>query len=145
MPCMGFEPTIPASERAKTVHAIDLSATVTGEYLIGYTYSSNVFNLEFAFLRGLLVYLLETRLNSLVSCVLWSRNDNYYYQEGRHRAWSLSIEASLVGPGLAISTVKRWCFDPCVHSCFKTHGRLWLHPASGPISSRRRIDAKWGT
>jgi hypothetical protein len=27
---VGFEPTIPASERAKTVHALDSSATVTG-------------------------------------------------------------------------------------------------------------------
>jgi hypothetical protein len=27
---MGFETTIPASERAKTVHALDRSATVTG-------------------------------------------------------------------------------------------------------------------
>jgi hypothetical protein len=27
---MGFEPTIPASERAKTVHALDRAATVTG-------------------------------------------------------------------------------------------------------------------
>jgi hypothetical protein len=30
MPWVGFEPTIPASKRAKTVHALDLSATVTG-------------------------------------------------------------------------------------------------------------------
>jgi hypothetical protein len=30
MPCLGFGPTIPASERAKTVHALDRSATVTG-------------------------------------------------------------------------------------------------------------------
>jgi hypothetical protein len=30
MPCVGFEPTIPASERAKTVHALDRSSTVTG-------------------------------------------------------------------------------------------------------------------
>jgi hypothetical protein len=30
MPYVGFEPTIPASERAKTVYALDLSATVTG-------------------------------------------------------------------------------------------------------------------
>jgi hypothetical protein len=30
MPSVGFEPMIPASERAKTVHALDLSATVTG-------------------------------------------------------------------------------------------------------------------
>jgi hypothetical protein len=30
MRCVGFEPTIPASERAKTVHALDRSATVTG-------------------------------------------------------------------------------------------------------------------
>jgi hypothetical protein len=30
MPEVGFEPTITASERAKTVHALDSSATVTG-------------------------------------------------------------------------------------------------------------------
>jgi hypothetical protein len=30
MPCVGFEPTIPVSERAKTVHALDRSVTVTG-------------------------------------------------------------------------------------------------------------------
>jgi hypothetical protein len=30
MPCVGFKPTIPASERAKTVHALDRSTTVTG-------------------------------------------------------------------------------------------------------------------
>jgi hypothetical protein len=30
MPCVGFERTITASERAKTVHALDRSATVTG-------------------------------------------------------------------------------------------------------------------
>jgi hypothetical protein len=30
MPCVAFEPTITASERTKTVHALDRSATVTG-------------------------------------------------------------------------------------------------------------------
>jgi hypothetical protein len=30
MPFVGFEPTIPASERAKTVLALDRAATVTG-------------------------------------------------------------------------------------------------------------------
>jgi hypothetical protein len=30
MPCVGFEPTNPASERAKTVHVLDRSAAVTG-------------------------------------------------------------------------------------------------------------------
>jgi hypothetical protein len=30
MPWVGSEPTVPASERAKTVHALDNSATVTG-------------------------------------------------------------------------------------------------------------------
>jgi hypothetical protein len=30
MPYVGFELTIPASERAKTVHALDRAATVTG-------------------------------------------------------------------------------------------------------------------
>jgi hypothetical protein len=32
MPWVGFEPLIPASERAKTVHALDRSATVTRVY-----------------------------------------------------------------------------------------------------------------
>jgi hypothetical protein len=35
MPCVGFELTIPASERAKTVHALDRSATVTGVQKLG--------------------------------------------------------------------------------------------------------------
>jgi hypothetical protein len=30
MPRVGFEPMVPASERAKTVHALDRAATVTG-------------------------------------------------------------------------------------------------------------------
>jgi hypothetical protein len=30
MPGVEFEPTVPASERAKTMHASDRSATVTG-------------------------------------------------------------------------------------------------------------------
>jgi hypothetical protein len=30
MPSVGFEPTIPVFERAKTVHALDRAATVTG-------------------------------------------------------------------------------------------------------------------
>jgi hypothetical protein len=34
MPEVGFEPKITASERAKTVHALDRSATVTGSELI---------------------------------------------------------------------------------------------------------------
>jgi hypothetical protein len=34
MAWVGFEPTIPASEQAKTVHALDRPATVTGKDLI---------------------------------------------------------------------------------------------------------------
>jgi hypothetical protein len=34
MPEVGFEPTIPVSERAKTVHAVDRAATVTGNLVI---------------------------------------------------------------------------------------------------------------
>jgi hypothetical protein len=37
VPCVGLEPTIPAFERAKTVHALDRAATVIGnnEYVTG--------------------------------------------------------------------------------------------------------------
>jgi hypothetical protein len=34
MPLVGFEPTIATSERAKTVHALDRSATVTGPFIV---------------------------------------------------------------------------------------------------------------
>jgi hypothetical protein len=40
MPWVGFEPTIPVSERAKTVHALDGSATVTGLFQFTTTYSA---------------------------------------------------------------------------------------------------------
>jgi hypothetical protein len=40
MPWVGFEPTIPASERAKTDHALDRAATVTG-VLMNYPCHSN--------------------------------------------------------------------------------------------------------
>jgi hypothetical protein len=35
MPQVGFIPTIPASERAKTVHALDRAATVIGRVHLG--------------------------------------------------------------------------------------------------------------
>jgi hypothetical protein len=37
MPCVGFEPMVPTSERSKTVHALDRSATVTGFLLTSST------------------------------------------------------------------------------------------------------------
>jgi hypothetical protein len=40
MPCVGLELAIPASERAKTVHALDRSATVTGSH--GFTKTKSI-------------------------------------------------------------------------------------------------------
>jgi hypothetical protein len=40
---MGFEPPIPASERAKTVHALDRSATVTGSNVDCFVQFDSVF------------------------------------------------------------------------------------------------------
>jgi hypothetical protein len=34
MLCVGFKTTIPAAQRVKTVHALDLAATVTGSFYI---------------------------------------------------------------------------------------------------------------
>jgi hypothetical protein len=42
MPCVGFETTIPSSERAKSVHASDRSATVTGNATFTYIHLINV-------------------------------------------------------------------------------------------------------
>jgi hypothetical protein len=44
-PWVGFEPTIPASERAKTVHALDCSATVTGNNNNNNNNNNNVFEI----------------------------------------------------------------------------------------------------
>jgi hypothetical protein len=38
MPWVGLEPTIPASERGKTVHSLDRSATVAGQGQLYFTY-----------------------------------------------------------------------------------------------------------
>jgi hypothetical protein len=46
MPCVGFEPTILASERAKAVHALGCAATVTGllTHLGGLVYEGGTVN-----------------------------------------------------------------------------------------------------
>jgi hypothetical protein len=49
MPWVGFEPTLPASERAKTVHALDRAATVTGFKLLWVTILIN--NISFFWAR----------------------------------------------------------------------------------------------
>jgi hypothetical protein len=41
MPWVGFEPTIPASEREKVVHILDRSATVTGYLLVNAGFSDS--------------------------------------------------------------------------------------------------------
>jgi hypothetical protein len=43
MPWVGFEPTIPVFERAKTVHALDRAATVTGSFLVIQNYLGREF------------------------------------------------------------------------------------------------------
>jgi hypothetical protein len=42
MPGAGFEPMITESERAKTVHALDHSATVTGSQFLYYYYVNHL-------------------------------------------------------------------------------------------------------
>jgi hypothetical protein len=53
MPYVGFKPTIPASERAKTVHALDRAATVTGESP-PFTPKIKIINLILYYLRAAL-------------------------------------------------------------------------------------------
>jgi hypothetical protein len=48
MPWVGFELTIPASERAKTVHASDCAATVTGSLLLYYQKLFNLLSVYFS-------------------------------------------------------------------------------------------------
>jgi hypothetical protein len=43
MPRVRFEPTIPASERAKTDHALDRSTTVTGKVEVSLSFISGSF------------------------------------------------------------------------------------------------------
>jgi hypothetical protein len=62
MPYVRFEPTIPASERAKTVHALDRSATVTGK--------NHFANLQF-YISRITFLELRTRKNKKF-CVFWA-------------------------------------------------------------------------
>jgi hypothetical protein len=48
MPRVGLEPTIPAFERAKTVHALDRAATVVGDFCLLYTF----YPLQIIFIRS---------------------------------------------------------------------------------------------
>jgi hypothetical protein len=57
MPCVGYEPTIPASEGAKTVHALDSAATVTGHLQLYYRTKMTAF-------PSLSVFLMLIVLNS---------------------------------------------------------------------------------
>jgi hypothetical protein len=45
MPLVGLEPTIPAFERAKTVHALDRAATVIGD-------KSHAYKNNFVYIEG---------------------------------------------------------------------------------------------
>jgi uncharacterized RmlC-like cupin family protein len=45
MLCVGFEPTIPASERVKTVYVLDRSATMTGKQGLGHV--NNIASISF--------------------------------------------------------------------------------------------------
>jgi hypothetical protein len=57
MPWVGFDPTIPASEREKTVHALDRAATVTGRICdIGYIKLHNEEFQNLYFLANISVY-----------------------------------------------------------------------------------------
>jgi hypothetical protein len=46
MPRVGFEPTIPVFERAKTVHALDRAVTVIGLFVSQYTTINNIMSLH---------------------------------------------------------------------------------------------------
>jgi hypothetical protein len=58
MPSVGFEPTIPAFERAKTVHALDSAATVIGTLITGFL------DLVTSFLKANVTILHENRPRS---------------------------------------------------------------------------------
>jgi hypothetical protein len=63
MPRVGFEITIPAFERAETVHALDRAATVIGESIIKRTI--NLLNgCRFFFNRLIMLYSLTLLTNS---------------------------------------------------------------------------------
>jgi hypothetical protein len=81
MPCGGFEPTIPVSVRAKTVHSLDHSATVTGFVFIYYCkwlmhfihFTSRYFALRFVF-YPLQVIIFHRPLRRKLCRILWECN-----------------------------------------------------------------------
>jgi hypothetical protein len=67
MPWVGFEPTIPASEQAKTVHDLDRSATVTGSVgdikVVGVVHKYNLAHISTAFIT-MRTYYIQISLHS---------------------------------------------------------------------------------
>jgi hypothetical protein len=61
MPRVGFEPTIPASKRATTVHALDRGANVTGQHL--YTAQAIVYVRVLVFAAKRLVFIISLSVN----------------------------------------------------------------------------------
>jgi hypothetical protein len=87
MPWVGFEHTIPAFERAKTVHALDRGATATGNefhYLIQLTfqYGNEVDKHSKMFHFGLTAINLNRYINNLFTIRLTSHNVWRYLPSG---------------------------------------------------------------
>jgi hypothetical protein len=75
MPWVGFESTIPASERAKTVHALDRAATVISDLLV-YTFGKETFLYFLTFMVRMLLCIIQKVYNESVYATVVLKKTN---------------------------------------------------------------------
>jgi hypothetical protein len=121
MPCVWFEPTIPVSERAKTVLALDRSATVTGR-------------LEYSQLQILSTEKMKTDaavefeviLNAIPAYYLVRESLSIYDLVKRWFQESVPFHSNPVWPAAALFYILAFFPIICVHTHQEIHILVWL-------------------
>jgi hypothetical protein len=132
MPLVEFEPTIPASERAKTVHVLDRAATVTGFQLLQLVTTS--MDYVVTLLHTSLITIGHTRSSQSVT-VLTSRCSVAAFHSGRSPSsgfpkcprsqlpTSHSNSSQRLNPSGCLTATANWL-------CLSRHGPLRKHRSS---------------
>jgi hypothetical protein len=86
MPWVGFETTVQASEQAKTVHALDRSATVTGtdwsSILNHISFDSGVHNMTFTVTEAMIPAVPFVTLGSFLTLKVFCYKSNSFLKDG---------------------------------------------------------------
>jgi hypothetical protein len=120
MPWVGFEPMIPASDRAKTVHALDRSATVTGILCLPYEIDSYVLVKFWKYLKPQMLNILR----------YFTHKVPYIDMNWNYRKKILFSPTETHGSTVMSKSIIIWFL--CVYVCVKKSWRHLSHAAYCP-------------